>query len=177
MLLYKYNPVYKRIFREESNKIANILGGNCLIEHIGSTAVPELDGKGVIDIMIAFKDTDEQEIAVLLLENYYHTSDGGDNGRIFMTSSGEKESQPGDIHLHLVLTDSENLNNAILFRNYLIQNPEAKRAYSDLKYKICQKVGDDRAEYTRLKSSFINEIIAKAKNQIISNASIKQQST
>ena len=127
--------------------------------------MPELDGKGVIDIMIAFKDTDEQEIAALLLENYYHRSDGGNINRIFMTSSGEKESQPGDIHLHLVLKNSKDFDNAILFRDYLIHNPETKQAYSDLKYKIYQKVGDDRAEYTRLKSDFINDIITKAKQQ------------
>ena len=163
--IHKYNPSYKDIFQNESEKIANILKCNYLIEHIGSTSVPGLDGKGVIDIMLVFNNIEEVNLAALILKNKYFLSNDGVNrkDRIFLTSSGDKESNEGDIHLHLVTKDNNDYLNAILFRDYLLQHPKTKQEYIDLKYKIFQKVDGDRAEYTKQKSDFIKDIIAIAK--------------
>lgn len=163
--IHKYNSAYKDIFQKESEKIANILEPNYLIEHIGSTSVPGLDGKGIIDMMLVFNNIEEVNSAVLKLKNKYFLSKDDINrkDRFFLTSSGDKESSEGDIHLHLTTKNNIDYLNAILFRDYLLQHPEVKQKYIDLKYELFKKVKGDRADYTRQKSSFINNIIEIAK--------------
>lgn len=163
--IHQYDPSYANIFKRESEKIANILVGDYLIEHIGSTAIPGTDGKGVIDIMIAFNNIEEMISAILLLKKYYYLSDDkiDRDTRIFMTSSN-KESGEGDAHLHLVLKGCDDFANAILFRDYLIHHQDAKKAYVDLKYDIQKHITSNRAEYTKHKVDFIHRILALAKN-------------
>ena len=52
--IHKYNPLSRVIFDNEAKKISKIIGESPLIEHIGSTSIPGMDGKNVIDIMLAF---------------------------------------------------------------------------------------------------------------------------
>jgi GrpB-like predicted nucleotidyltransferase (UPF0157 family) len=166
--IHGYNPSYKKIFEAERIKLTKILGDICKIEHIGSTAVPELDGKGVIDIMIVFyKDLDIQlSIAKLEKNGYFLSKNSFDqNGRFFMASSGEVESHEGDIHLHLLDAASNDFHQAILFRDYLVKHTEAKQDYNDLKYELLGKVNGDRKLYTKLKSNFIKNIIDLAKSE------------
>lgn len=164
--IFKYDPSFGDVYIKEREKIASLLEGGHSINHIGSTAIHGMDGKGVIDIMVAFKTIAEIKSAVLLLKNeYFIDSDKIERGdRIFMTSS-DVESKPGDIHMHLVLDTSDGYLNAILFRDYLIKHTDIKQAYADLKYKLLGEVNGDRAEYTKKKSSFIKEVIALAKNE------------
>jgi GrpB-like predicted nucleotidyltransferase (UPF0157 family) len=162
--LHHYDPSYNDIFKRESEKIAKLLVGDYLIEHIGSTAIPGTDGKGVVDIIVAFNSIEEMLSAIIILEKHYHFIDDkvDRDTRIFMTSS-EKDSGEGDIHLHLVLKDSDDYNDAILFRDYLIKHQDAKQAYVNLKYDIQKNITNDRAEYTKHKADFIHNIIALAK--------------
>ena len=161
-----YDPHFVDIFRRELDKISSIIDFDCRIEHIGSTSIPGMVGKGVIDIMVAFNSKDELSNGVNLLKNYYYLSEdnSGRNGRIFMRSS-KNESTAGDIHLHLLTKDNPDLFNVLLFRNFLINNPDDQKAYAELKYMLKQKVGDDRKKYTELKNDFIKNIIDKAKKQ------------
>jgi len=163
--LHQYDPSYNDIFNKECEKIAKFLDGDYLIEHIGSTAVPGTDGKGVVDIIIALNNLEEMISAILILKKHYNfTEDKVDRDtRIFMTSS-KKESGEGDIHLHLVLKASDDFIDAILFRDYLIHHDDARQAYVDLKYDIQKNITNDRAEYTKHKVDFIHKIIALAKN-------------
>jgi GrpB-like predicted nucleotidyltransferase (UPF0157 family) len=147
------------------------LGEICLIEHIGSTAISGVDGKGVVDMMLVFENLEDIESAVNLLQehNYFISADKiHRNGRIFMSTSGERESEPGDYHLHLVTKENEDYANAILFRDYLIQHPKSRQDYIDLKYKIFNEVTGNRPEYTKLKTEFMRNIIdlARADNEL-----------
>jgi len=163
--LHEYNPKYAELFQVESVKLNKTLNNTCLVEHIGSTAIPGVDGKGVIDIMLIFNDEADIEPAVILLENDGYFSSVYDikrNGRIFMSSTGVKESGEGDIHLHLL---SRGYSQTIMFRDYLIKHPEARQSYNDLKYELLKKVNGDRKEYTKLKDNFIKNIIDLAKNE------------
>src|ERR1035437_1320086 len=108
LTLHKYNPKYVELFQKERAKLNILLNNTCLIDHIGSTAIPGVDGKGVIDIMLVFNNVADLESAVKLLENAKYFSSTDDikrNGRIFMSSTGETESNEGDIHLHLLTKD------------------------------------------------------------------------
>jgi len=162
--ILEYDPSFNDVFKNEREKIARLLKCDYFIHHIGSTAIPGMVGKGVIDIMITFTTVPEIKSAVLSLKNdYYLGSDKIERGdRIFMTSS-DVESKFGDVHLHLALDGSEDYINAILFRDYLIKHPDAKQTYIDLKYKLLKDVHGDRAEYTKQKSDFIKKVLTLAK--------------
>jgi len=166
--LHKYNNQYVNIFIGVSNKLHSILNNQCEIHHIGSTSIPGTDGKGVIDIMLVFNKSEsiKQAINKLQSEGYYLSKNSiNPEDRIFMSSSAQIESKEGDIHLHLTTKDSDSYKNTILFRDYLINHPEIKQQYIDLKYQIKDKVGDDRSAYTKSKSDFITNIINIAKTK------------
>lgn len=168
MNLYKYSDSFSSLFENESIKLKKILGNICLIEHIGSTAIPGMDGKGIIDVMVIFEKLENIEPAIKLLQKngYFLTDDKiNRNERVFMSTTGIKESGFGDIHLHLTTKDNDAYLNAILFRDYLIKHPKEKKEYIDLKYKLFNEVNGDRPKYTKLKSDFIEKIIDLAKKE------------
>lgn len=168
--IYKYNDSFPFLFQNEKNNLKKILGNICLIEHIGSTAIPGMDGKGVIDIMLIFEKQSEIKVTIKLLQKngYFLADDKIDRkNRIFMSSTGIKESSLGDIHLHLTTKDNDAYLNAVLFRDYLIKHPKAKKEYIDLKYQLFNKVVGNRPKYTELKSDFIKKIINLAKKELV----------
>jgi GrpB-like predicted nucleotidyltransferase (UPF0157 family) len=159
--IYKSRKDFPKTFVINQKKLRNILGVFCAIEHVGSTAVPGVDGKGIIDILIGF-DNEEQikEAVVKLMDNGYFSgrSISSRTNRIFMASS-EDDTTLGDIHLHLVMKDSKDFSDFIKVRDFLRQNPEEAKKYSELKYKIAKETGYDREEYKKKKSKFIEAIL------------------
>ena len=169
MNIYKYSNSFPLLFKKEKNKLKKILGDSCLIEHIGSTAIVGIDGKGIIDIMLVFSKKETIKIAVELLQKngYFLANDKIERkGRIFMSSTGTKESDFGDIHLHLTTKDNIDYLNAILFRDYLKKHLKENKEYVDLKYQLLNNVNGNRAKYTELKSDFIKKIIDLAKKEL-----------
>lgn len=168
--IYKYNSSFLLLFKKEQKKLEQILGNICIIEHIGSTAIPKVDGKGVIDIMLIFEEQNEIETAINQLQKngYFLANDKIDRkGRFFLSSTGKKESDFGDIHLHLTTKNNDDYLNAILFRDYLKYHPKKRQEYVDLKYKLFNEVDGDRKKYTELKSNFIKKVICLAKKVLI----------
>lgn len=166
LTLYKYSDDFPKLFQQEKQELEKIIGTTCQIEHIGSTAIPGVDGKGIIDIMLVFTNQSEINNAVNLLKSagYVLPEDTIDRGgRVYMSSVNSNNSSLGDIHLHLEHQNSDSCKNAILFRNYLISHPTEKQRYIDLKYQLVDTVNGDRAQYTNLKAEFINKIIKLAK--------------
>jgi GrpB-like predicted nucleotidyltransferase (UPF0157 family) len=159
--IYKSDNHYRKAFTNEKKWIKSILGNDYVVEHIGSTAVPGLDGKGVIDILIGVDNENQiNDAAQILAKNgyFYGRGKSDDSGRVFMASS-ELDTTEGDLHLHLVLKTSNDFNDFIKFRDFLRQNPSEARKYSDLKYKMAERVGSDREEYKKQKSDFIEGIL------------------
>lgn len=170
MKIHKYNSSYVKFFKNERKRLYGMFGDMCQIEHIGSTAIPGTDGKGVIDILLMFDNNNDVATSVKKLIDFgYFLSPYRPerNGRIFMTSSGSKDSVLGDIHLHLLTKNNDECSRLILFRNYLINHENARRAYNDLKYEILKKVNGDRKQYTKLKDEFIKQIIKDAQNEML----------
>jgi len=152
---------FSRTFAVNERRLRSILGDMCAIEHIGSTAVPGVDGKGIIDILIGFDDSQQinQAIPKLLDNNYFRgRNPSSRKDRIFMASSMD-DTKRGDIHLHLVLRTSKDFYDFIAFRDYLRHNPKEAKKYSDLKYRIIEEVGDNREEYKKRKSHFIEAVL------------------
>jgi GrpB-like predicted nucleotidyltransferase (UPF0157 family) len=171
---------YKESWADDFNQIKKVLEEGLVnlpvsIEHIGSTAVPQLAAKPIIDISIVFDlDVEFGDIKRRLSNiGYYHNGNQGIPDREVF-----KRDKTADIHnvldtiahhLYVCPVDSEELIKYILFREYLIANEDARIAYQDLKYQIAKEAGPGRKAYARLKelmaTAFINGVINKGRKQ------------
>lgn len=159
--IYKSNKKFSEIFIVDQRKLQDILGNICVIEHVGSTAVPKIDGKGIIDVLIGFDDKDQMQDAVTKLKNngYFLGRDyNGYQNHIFMASSKD-DTTVGDTHLHLALKNSKDFSDFIKIRDFFRQNPEQAKKYSKFKYEIAKKTNYDREEYKKIKSQFIGKML------------------
>jgi GrpB-like predicted nucleotidyltransferase (UPF0157 family) len=160
MLVNPYKEEFKRIFTSRKEAIRACLGKRPRIEHFGSTAVTGLPGKGIIDILIGFRNKSQLLAATkkLISIGYFPSRKGqvsrGD--RIFL-SSNKGESTIGNIHLHLVLEESENFRRPLRFRNRLRRDKALRNRYLKIKKGAAMAAEGKRELYTKLKSEFIEE--------------------
>lgn len=173
MLIQEYRESWIEDFKAIKSVINDALMNlNISIEHIGSTAVPKLAAKPIIDIDIVYGNDVPFETIKSGLEKigYYHNGNQGIiNREVFKRGMLENKHQILDTithHLYVCPVDSEELQRHITFRNYLIANESAKIEYQQLKYEISAAANQDKKQYAALKEvkarTFINDILAKA---------------
>jgi GrpB-like predicted nucleotidyltransferase (UPF0157 family) len=142
------------------------------IEHIGSTSVPNLAAKSIIDIDIIYYQVADFECIKNNLESfgYYHNGNQGIEGReVFKRNANQDDEILDKIshHLYVCKNDCEELHRHIFSRDYLRKNEIAREFYQHLKYQIAEEANQDRKLYAQLKqmkvNSFINYIIELAK--------------
>ncbi len=142
------------------------------IEHIGSTSVPGLAAKPIIDIDIIYKETSEFEYIKNRLESfgYYHNGNQDVEGREVFKRNGKTEDEILDKTAHHVYVCKYNcpeLHRHILFRDYLKKHDVSRDFYSNLKYEIAAEAKNDGKVYAAVKevkaSPFINYIIESAR--------------
>jgi GrpB-like predicted nucleotidyltransferase (UPF0157 family) len=142
-----------------NKQLGDILLG---IEHIGSTAVPGLAAKPIIDIMVginnlqALTKTHKERLAAIGYEFVDHPN--FPERRFFRKG----QWRAGTHHLHIYIYMAENWHANLLFRNYLIHHPEVMSEYGKLKLKLKGQFQNDRAGYTNAKMPFIQSILIKA---------------
>jgi GrpB-like predicted nucleotidyltransferase (UPF0157 family) len=173
MLIIKYNPEWITHFEKIKEKLWNVLNGtNVEIEHVGSTSVPKLDAKPIIDIdIIYYEATDFQNIKKNLESlEYFHNGNQDIEGReVFKRNGAEKDEILDKIthHLYVCKHDCWELQRHILFRDYLRKHEIARNFYQNLKYQIAEEANQDRKLYANLKqlkaNSFIDYIIELSK--------------
>ena len=157
-----YNPNWKNMYKEESEKIKNILNDIIIdIHHIGSTAIPGVKAKPVIDILVEVKDIEEVDQYNHKMEELGYEAMGeyGIPKRRFFRKGGNKRTH----HIHIFQAGNEEIERHINFKKYLITNPDRRQEYSKLKEKLANKYTYDVENYTNGKSDFIKEIDRKAK--------------
>ncbi len=173
-LIQKYDPNWINSFNKIKQALDLALTGiSYQIEHIGSTSVPSLDAKPIIDIDIIYKEDATFDKIKTALENigYYHNGDQGIPEReVFkrdgITTNPVLDSIPH--HLYVCLHGSQGLERHLLSRDYLRKHKWAREKYQQMKYEIADKVNQDRKKYAELKeltvNDFIDQIIEKEKN-------------
>ncbi|MEE9439273.1 MAG: GrpB family protein [Saprospiraceae bacterium] len=166
MLIQKYNKKWVDDFNKIKEILSTVLIGiNNDIEHIGSTAVPQLAAKAIIDIDIIFYDYKDFEGVKFKLEelNYYHNGDQGIDGReVFIRKSNIGRHAILDTishHLYVCFINNEELKRHLLFRNYLRINNEARNAYQKLKIGISKIANEDKKLYADLKETMAKDFI------------------
>ena len=135
------------------------------IQHVGSTAIPGLPAKPIIDIQIAAKSLEAMKvIAIPALQKlgYEYWYDNSDSERMFfvkgMPPFGEKRTH----HVHIVEPTSKHWVGKIAFRDYLISHLEVAKEYELLKMELAQKHAFDREDYTSAKADFVNKVLRLA---------------
>jgi GrpB-like predicted nucleotidyltransferase (UPF0157 family) len=163
ILVIPYDPRWPVLFAQQAADLRAALGQTALrIDHIGSTAIPGLHAKPIIDIQISVTDFEPVERYQLPLESlgYVFRADNPDRAkRYFREPAGRRRT-----HIHVRRAGSFGEQFALLFRDYLRVNHEVAAQYGELKLELARRYPrvEDRATYTEAKSPFIWNVMARA---------------
>lgn len=169
-LLQSYNPAWKTTFEALKDLLAVELKDFAIdIQHVGSTAVPGIWAKPVLDIDIIMNYENELEAIAKKLEGLGYLNKGkqGIPGRFAFRQShahtpfitDKKECPPH--HLYVCYADSLAVKNHLLFRNALLADKALAEQYSALKRSLVAEKGMSREIYTQRKTVFILSVLAK----------------
>ena len=137
-----YQPGWARLFEKERVRLQSAVGAHVLdIQHIGSTSVPGLPAKPIIDIGIAVQDFEEAVVCVEPIEalGYVYRGENGIPRRHYF-----RIGTPRTHHIHMVEVESAEWAQQLLFRDYLRRHPEMLRRYADLKIDLARRFPQDR---------------------------------
>lgn len=156
-----YEPEWPERFRQIAEPVERALGEIALaIEHIGSTSVPGLAAKPVIDIDVVVRSAEEVPAAIERLRElgYVYQGDKGIPGReAFMWPPHAPRH-----HLYVVVEGSKPHTDHVRFRDCLRGRPDLAHEYAELKRDLADRHGDDRASYTEAKADFIARVLVDA---------------
>ena len=151
----------QRQFVVVKRQLLELLGDDVVIEHVGSTAVPGLVGKNIIDIVIGVRaSSDVVMVSQRLVQAGWFVGQKCDAGYYFLASRQE-ETVAGDVHLHLALVGGQRYRQFVEIRNFLRHNPDWRRRYKQVKCQLVRELRADRATYKRLKSQFVEQMLAE----------------
>ena len=163
IIIKPYDSKSPSYFEKEKNFLLKELGDKFEINHIGSTAVPGLGGKNVIDIQLLVPTKKVAFKIVKKLEDigYFYNRKGGDRFRLFFNRNRHYDKKV-HIHLHVMWKTSNKYKNHLIFRDYLRRHPEEAKRYFSLKKRWAKIAGEDREKFTDLKTEYIKEVLKKA---------------
>jgi GrpB-like predicted nucleotidyltransferase (UPF0157 family) len=156
-----YDEAWPGIFEMIRARVAAELGPLAIaVEHVGSTAVPGLAAKPIVDIdvIIASRDDLPRIIAALGRIGYSHQGDLGIDGR----EAFEAPAGPPRHHLYVCSAENEELRRHLIFRDYLRAHEAAARDYAALKRDLAERYRDDREAYTDGKAAFVEGTLRTA---------------
>ena len=158
--LVDYDPKWPKLFDREAKRIYSILGKKVLqLEHVGSTSVPGLCAKPIIDILLVVKDSADERAYVPDLEEAGYTlrirEPGWFQHRLF-------KGPDADIHLHVFSKGSSEIDRMLRFRNWLRINRSDREKYARVKRKLADRKWKHVQDYADAKSSIVQEIMERA---------------
>ncbi len=161
--LSPYQTIWAQLYEEEKKRLEKVIGRGVLdIQHIGSTAVPNLKAKPILDIGIAVKNFEEAFALIFPIEKLGYTY-RGENGiprrHYFVKGPPEKRTH----HIHMFEEVNEEWGAHLLFRNYLRTHPQTVITYQTLKEDLAKRYPDNREAYTDAKHTFIQRVLREAR--------------
>lgn len=159
-----YDPAWPARFEVEASRIRDTTGDGLLaIEHIGSTSVPGLAAKPIIDMMglvPSFEAGRRLVVPIRRLGYLYYGENDIPRRQYFVL---EDASGHDVFHLHILEEGSTDARNHILFRDYLRAHADAQESYTAFKQDLIAQYANDRRAYTEAKADFIAGILARAR--------------
>ena len=155
--IVNYNTNWRRDYIEEVEKLRNSPFLSALnFEHIGSTSIPNIKAKPIIDIIVGVNSFPIEEAIIRALEEYGYTymQEMSVADRLYFIKRGLK-----NYNVHIITYKGLVWEKDVLFRDYLIKNPDKAQEYSSLKEQILSDGIDTLLEYSQKKADFISEIL------------------
>jgi GrpB-like predicted nucleotidyltransferase (UPF0157 family) len=149
------------MFKEEAERLNFILRNEIIdIHHIGSTAVPGLNAKPIIDIMPVVKgiNTIDKYNEEMKRIGYEPKGENGILGRRYFQKGGDNRSH----HVHIYQVGSYEIVRHLAFRDFLRTHPDIRKDYGELKEKLAQQFPYDIESYITGKERLVSEIAVKA---------------
>lgn len=163
--LRAYHPDWPKMYELEAARLRKLMGRDVIdIEHIGSTAIPGMPAKPILDIMAAVPSLDCALTHQSALEEagYERRINGDLEDRRFF-AKGPRTCRTH--HLSLTLLGSSYWVNQIAFRDELVANPELAKKYAELKQYLSRRHLKDRKAYTEAKAALVREVLAVAQGR------------
>ncbi len=152
--VYLYSSDFPKIFERKKKEIMKVFK-DCEICHIGSTAVPGMTGKGIVDILIAIDDWKKEKALIERLKElgYNHIHER-EKGRRFVSKEPEN-TKYGGTHIHIVKKYSSEYYKLLSFRDLLIKDHNLAQRYSNLKKNL---KGESLLKYQQRKNEFFKSL-------------------
>jgi len=171
-----YDPRWREVFERERRHLLACLPSDLVgrIEHFGSTAVPGLAAKPIVDMLVEVASLEETKSRIApILEaqgyDYFWRPSWGNDGPPFYAWFIKRDANGKRTHhIHMVEAHFEHWER-LLFRDYLIGHPEASREYGELKMQLSERHRGDRVAYTEAKTAFIQRVTLAAKQHYQKN--------
>ena len=160
-----YNPIFVELFNGEKERLSKYLTGNYRIEHAGSTAVPGLGGKGIIDIFIAAPKKDLEKISNELIKAGYEYRLTGSKlvGHLYFRIDLQDPLEGvRRYHIHLNNYEAKDFQQAVALRDYLRKHSEEAKKYVEVKKRAIEEGKQDTYSYTGAKNPIIQEMLKRA---------------
>ena len=160
MELTSYTNQWAATFQQEKDKLLTLLGIDAFdIQHIGSTAIPGIASKPVVDIMVLLPSIQNVFKYLDSLHNlgYTHSKERSSTERYFFT-----KGNPVTIHLSLTDKTTSYWDRQLAFRDYLLEHPDTAKEYEILKHSLIERYPSGKDEYSYGKSEFVAAVLKKA---------------
>lgn len=157
-----YDPRWKDAFAAEAQVLKAVLGAAALeIHHVGSTAIPDLWAKPIIDIVIAARALEDVDACTAAMEKtgYEARGEHGIEGRRFFKKIGPAGE---GFHVHVFAHGSEHIAGHVQFRDFLLLRAELAQDYSALKQSLASADGVLVDDYAARKAAFVHRVQALA---------------
>ncbi|RIK40819.1 MAG: hypothetical protein DCC55_13765 [Chloroflexi bacterium] len=158
--LHPYDPAWPRLFQEEAARLQAAIGRYVLdIQHVGSTSIPGLAAKPIIDLAVAVANFEEAAVCIEPMERLgyeYRGENGLPRRHLFVKGT------PRTHHVHINEIHSADWQQQIAFRDYLRARPDLTGEYARIKQQLARQFPTDRRAYTEQKSGFIFNVLRKA---------------
>jgi GrpB-like predicted nucleotidyltransferase (UPF0157 family) len=155
-----YSKIFPELFDKEKERIASYIKVALAIEHVGSTAVPNLGGKGIIDIAIAVNKQDMESVSKQLqnLGYEFRPTFSTPDRLYFIIYLLDPEEETRRYHIHLTYLENSKWKELIEFRDYLRTHPEAIEEYANIKKQAADVANQDGEQYRKMKEPMFQKI-------------------
>ena len=159
--LTEHQLCWQEWYSEEECLLKNAFSSTEIISHIGSTAIPSIWAKPIVDILVEIPEgRNLLDYKALLINSGYICMSQSENGLSFNKGYTENGFAERVFHLHLRYAGD---NNELYFRDYLIEHPDVAKEYEELKLRLWKKYEHNRDAYTNAKTELVKEYTEKAR--------------
>lgn len=160
MKLASFTNQWAATYQREKDKLMSLLGSDVIAtQHIGSTAIPGIASKPIVDIMVLLHSIQlaSNYLEILSTLGYEYAKDRSSTERYFFT-----KGNPVTVHLSLTDRSTPYWDRQIAFRDYLVKHPDAAKEYETLKRSLIEKYPSGKDEYSSGKNEFVVAVLQKA---------------